>query len=223
MATVDKELREKRKRMKVLHEMNQMVKLLFTSYVIAHDGIIFGKPIIKKEKPVKRYTNGYYQCNILSTFPELENCVIDAKSLFETFRDEKPEGLVIEDGNVILVCEEGKRFTIGRVGDVERINEHLQSKIDMIGDYYADSLTKYELSGDEIDRMVGYEVLHPKMLDNEEYIMYLSIGLFPLLKKLKHCIGYLQRENDEIFTVVFETTNKKDTKFVMVLKFLKLK
>ena len=218
MATIDKEQRARRKLMKNIHELNQLVKNIYTSYVIFDNGMIIGKA------PKDKYEHGYFKSeSILDTNPELSNTCLFANSVFVSFRDDKPEKLTIEEGKIYLHGEKDKYY-IGILMNGEMLSEaHKRASIitDEVSFVMSNIDNKMVFSDEMIDQLVGYEKIIPRFYDKDEYPMHLTISEFPFLKKFKNCIVYMRDTDPRFFDVVYSTFNDID-KFIMRRRFIKV-
>lgn len=218
MATIDKEQRARRKLMKNIHELNQLVKNIYTSYVIFDTGMIIGKA------PKDKYEHGYFKSDgILETNPELSNTCLFAKNVFESFRDDKPEKLSIEEGKIYLHGEKDKYY-VGIVMNDEMLVE-ARKRAGIISEEVSFVMSnmdnKMVFTDDMIDKLVGYEKIIPRFYDKDEYPMHLTISEFPFLKKFKNCIVYMRDTSSKYFDVVYSTFNDTE-KFLMRRRFIKV-
>lgn len=226
MATIDKEQRARRKKLKVIHELNQLLKTVYRSYVIYPNGTIVGNVVLDKDKrPKEKYAHGYFKSeDILIEYPELSNSCIFSSNVYLAFRDDKPEEFYIKDNEIFLKGEKGE-YKVGILLDdnmLEKANrklEEIASEVSVVMESVDASMT---LSEDTIEQLIGYEKIVPRFYDNDEYVMHLTISEFPFLKKFKNCHIYMHDTSARFFDVVYSTFTDKN-KFVMRRRFLKLK
>lgn len=216
----------RRKKLKSIHELNQLLKVVYRSYVIYPNGTVLGNVVLDKDKrPKDKYAHGYFKSEtILKEFPELVNTCLFSTHVYLAFRDDKPEELIIEDGNV-MVRGEKATYKIGIV-----LNEDMltmaNNKLKLVGEEIAfvmenvDNMMRF--TDEMVDKLVGYEKIIPTFNDSEEYPMHLTISEFPYLKKFKSCVVYMRDSHTKFFDVVYSTFNETE-KFIMRRRFLKMK
>lgn len=226
MATIDKEQRARRKKMKELHELNQLLKTVYRSYVIYNNGVIIGNAVLDKDKrPKDKYEHGYFKSGkILELFPELSDSCIFSNNLYLAFRDDKPEELIVKD-KIVFVKGEKDTYKIGIILNPEMLTL-ANCKAEKIGNEVSSVMdnidNKMIFTDDMVDKLIGYEKIIPKFNDDETYAMHLTISEFPFLKKFKQCIVYMSDTNKNHFDVVYSTFNDVN-QFVMRRRFIKLK
>lgn len=225
MATIDKEQRARRKKMKLFHELNQLLKTVYRSYVIYSNSVIIGNAVLDKDKrPKDKYEHGYFKSNnILELFPELSNSCIFSNNAYLAFRDDKPEELFVKDETIFIKGELGT-YKIGIILNTDMLTL-ANRKADIIGEEVSSVMNhidnKIIFTDDMVDKLINYEKIIPKFNNDDELAMHLTISEFPFLKKFKQCIVYMCDSNKNHFDVVYSTFNDVN-QFIMRRRFIKL-
>ncbi len=228
MATIDKEQRARRKRMKTFHELNQMLKTIFVGYIVVQgSGCIYGNPVNDRSgKPNTKYYHSFLESKgLLDEFPCLSNAFIDSHKVFLAFRDDKPEDIALENGNVTIVGENGK-YNVGFIlnpKQVENSIERFNTIMNEIQGTVKNNNTMMQFTDEMVNALIGYEKIIPKFYNDDSMVMHLAISEFPLLKKLKHCLALMHDAGKNFFDVVFVTFDEKETvKFWIKRRFIKI-
>lgn len=220
MATSLTEQRARRKYVKELYELNQLVKNVYSSYCILEGGTIFGVCIKDKFK------HSYFHTELVETHPELVDTVIHSEMLYDAFRDKrKPEEIIITgDGMVTLVDENSNTFVVGRkIKDLKNAGESATKIVAELNSVVSEKTDSIEFMLDEINNLVSYQMIYPKFLNSDKYTMILSISEFPNLKKMGNLRAYMKDyKNEDFFDVVFIIYSAKGERFNVLRRFVKM-
>jgi len=236
LATIDKELRARRSRMKNLHELNQLVKGIYRAYGIRPDGKINGIPVLETGKvklPKNKFRHGYFVSKtICQEMPELEWAWLDAAQVFKAFKEDKPEDITIVDRYIYLIGEKDK-YKIGFVmNDNQRTQ--LNELVDGLDKDFSEAEAKHDseltFSHEMVEALINYEKVYPMFDEKKSNMMYLTISEFPFIKKFKQCKA-IMINGGRFFDVIFRTYHlpkgatsleEADMWFAQKVKFIKV-
>ena len=236
MATIDKELRARRSRMKNLHELNQLVKGIYRNYGITPDGKINGIPVNSTGKvklPKNKYRQGYFRSTtICDAMPELVWAWLDAKEVFTAFKEDKPEDITVVDRYIYLIGEKDK-YKVGFVmNDNQR--KQLTDLLEGIDKEVNEAIEHHDaelpFSHELIEDLIDYKIVRPMFQNKRSLMMYLAISELPFIKKFKQCNAVMVN-GGRFFDVIFRTyhlpkgattVEEADMWFFQKVKFIKV-
>lgn len=203
---------------KELYDLNQYTKNLYDMYFIVQGGTLVGRAV--KEK----FKHSYYHTEIWKRHPQILNCLLNPKTIYDAYRDKhKPDLIDMENG--VLKYKEGTEnsWDIGTPFDIDVLERRAAQAVEELGQIVCHADAEREFSREEIQQLIGYERIFPMFLDDPRFLMILAISEFPLLKKWKHLKAYMKDYPDKnYFDVVFITYSNSGERFSVLRRFVKL-
>ena len=239
------DVKAKKKAMKALNEVNQMLKKIYHYYYIIppskpHPCVCYGQPEVNADKLEKPYGGSAMTLDTLDELGLPLLVVNDTQRFYKMFQKAKPVWWTISANEadideLMFVDEEGKVYASGAYP----IMDEAQKKwITQTGRDLLSALAKLGTKADkafEIAEEVMDDIANRKIVDlsaeasrcntdvfNDEFRMRLALSEFPLIKALPMCdVSIIDYK--AWFMAIFRSKNKNNTiRFFMPRTFLKL-
>ena len=239
------DVKAKKKAMKALNEVNQMLKKIYHYYYIIppskpHPCVCYGQPVVNADKLQKPYGGTVMTVDTLDDLGLPLLVVNDTQRFYKMFQEAKPVWWTISANEadideLMFVDEEGKVYASGAYP----ITDEAQKKwITKTGRDLLSALAKLGTKADkafEIAEEVMDDIANRKIVDlsaeasrcntdvfNDEFRMRLALSEFPLIKALPMCdVSIIDYK--AWFMAIFRSKNKNNTiRFFMPRTFLKL-
>lgn len=215
-----KEVREKKKYVKALYDLNQYVKNVYKGYTIyGQKGIIIGIPV--KDK----FANSVYMSNIVQTHPFLENTMLESDKVYDCWREDKPDEIEVIDNEIYITDSVTNHpFIVGKKIEItEAFRSRYVKALEELDDFFKNG-EFFSFTEEEVNKLIGYEQITKRLNDDPAYEMILAISEFPLLKKFKSLGCYLRDygKKVEYFDVLYVTKSNSGEAFYMKRRFLKM-
>lgn len=238
-------VKAKKKAMKALNEVNQMLKKIYKTYYIIpasnpNPCICYGEPVLDADKFHKPYGGTVMTLDTLDDLGLPLLAVNDTQRFYKMFQEAKPVWWSISANEagideLMFVDEEGKEYASGAYLAVD---ESQEKWITQTGRDLLSGIARLGTKADktfEIAEDVMDDIANRKIVDlsaeadrcntdvfNDDFRMRLALSEFPLIKALPLCdvsiIDY-----DAWFMAIFRSKNKNNTiRFFMPRTFLKL-
>lgn len=236
------DVKAKKKAMKALNEVNQMLKKIYNYYYIMppHPCVCYGEPVVNADKLQKPYGGSVMTLDTLDDLGLPLLVVNDTQRFYKMFQEAKPVWWTISANEagideLMFVDEEGKEYASGAYPIVNETQEKwiTQTGLDLIA-----GIARLGTNADktfEIAEEVMDDIANRKIVDlsaeaercdtdvfNDDFRMRLALSEFPLIKALPICDVSIV-DNKAWFMAIFRSRNKNNTiRFFMPRTFLKL-
>lgn len=239
------DVKAKKKAMKALNEVNQMLKKIYNYYYIIppsmpHPCVCYGEPVLGSDKLQKPYGGSAMTLDTLDDLGLPFLAVNDTQRFYKMFQEAKPVWWSISANEagideLMFVDEEGKEYASGAYLAVDESQEKwiTQTGRDMLSGLAGLATKAYQTF--EIAKDVMDDIANRKIVDlsaeasrcgtdvfNDDFRMRLALSEFPLIKALPICdVSIIDYK--AWFMAIFRSKNKNNTiRFFMPRTFLKL-
>ena len=213
---------------KAFNQLNQDVKLIYSNWILGPNGVITGRPVIKKDKMRIAFNHAYFKTTLLESIPFLEGITISSNEMYSEFSKLKGDKHIEidQDGNIVGTGKDDVKVILGRKWNAIEEEFWHRHRIELLDDFkFVEDGGGMEMVFDQdtIDELISYNYIAPAFNDDPKYVMYLAISEFPLLKRYRNLTATTSHpDNKEYFDVVFKTFNDSGEKFVIKRRFVKM-
>lgn len=239
------DVKAKKKAMKALNEVNQMLKKIYNYYYIIpsnnpHPCMCYGEPVLGTDKLQKPYRGTAMTLDILDDLGLPLLAVNDTQRFYKMFQEAKPVWWTISANEagideLMFVDEEGKEYASGAYLAVDeeeekRITQDGRELMSRIARFGTKANKSFELSDEIMNDIVNRKIVDLSAeasrcdsdVFNDDFRMRLALSEFPLVKALPVCDVSII-DHDSWFLAVFRSKNKNNTiRFFMPRTFLKM-
>lgn len=236
------DVKAKKKAMKALNEVNQMLKKIYRFYYIIpannpNPCMCYGEPVLDSDKLPKPYNGSAMTLDTIDDLGLPLLAVNDTQRFYKMFQEAKPVWWTISSNEagideLMFVDEDCKEYASGAYLAIDEGQEKRITRAgrNLISDI-ANLGTKADISFDIADAVMD-DIANRNIVDltsksetddsDDEFHMRLALSEFPLIKALPICDVSITNY-DDLFVAVFRSKNKNNTiRFFMPRTFLKL-
>ena len=212
---------------KAFYQLNQDIKLIYSNWVLGPNGVIVGRPVIKRDRIRTAFNHAYFKTALLESLPFLEGITISSSELYAEFNKLKGSKVIGIDsnGNVVGSDEKGTNVIFGRKWNAIEEEFWHRHRLTLLKEFEFAEVGGMQMVFDDetIKELIDYSFIAPMFNDDPRYVMYLGISEFPLLKRYKNLTASTSvPDNKDYFDVVFKTFNDSGERFVIKRRFVKM-